>query len=163
MRIVLLVFVILLALAGAGGATFFALGVRISQGTSDLVAREYVNVASMEEVLTRSEVRLQPLYSTPANVQIVNNAVEAYVRGKSCIWFLFGAAALALFGIVLAAFQQGKCAAAVFLAAFIGPAILMPPLALPFFAILAGALPVAGLLAIFIRPKQPARLEPSED
>ncbi len=82
----------------------------------------------------------------------LNYGLEVYLRSRKGIWFLYAAGGLGLFGVFLGLFGKGKAAALVLLVAIVGPLAIMPPVALPGVLMFTGALPVAGLLALLLRP-----------
>jgi hypothetical protein len=157
MQIVLRIFVILLGLGGAVGAGFTGFVVQDALSKEEQKVCQQLKVSSMDEALKLKEVFLQAGAFTPKQVQEHNEAIENILRSRWGVWFLYTAGALGLFGTFLGLFLQSKCAAAVLLAAAVGPAVIMPPATLLGLAITTGALPLAGLLAIFIRPTQRTR------
>jgi hypothetical protein len=154
MQIVLRILVALLGLGGAAGAGFTGYVVQDAQAKEEQKVCRQLGVSSLDEAVKLKELFLQAGALTPKQVQEHNDAIEIILRNSWGIWFLYAAGGLGLFGTFLGLFQQSKCAAAVLLAAAIGPAVIMPPATLPGLAVMTGALPVAGLLAFFIGPTQ---------
>ncbi len=161
MQVVLRVFVILLALGGIGGALLLAVGVHFHLAGAEFAVPLSLGVPSMEEAIKRAE--------TGPGLQVPNEmaatlpkALEAYPRNRKGVWFLDAAAPLGLFAIVLALLGKGKSAAALLLTAFVGPILIMPADAHVGIILFTGALPLAGLLAFFIRSTQRPPLASAE-
>jgi hypothetical protein len=155
MRILVRVYVVLLALGGIGGAVLAAQVLHEVAAHTEEVVCNRLRVPSMEDALKHSEVFVPPNSLEASQIQELNNVLDGYLARRQAIWFLYGASALGLFGLVLALRQRGKSAAAVLLAAAAGPALVLPLNALPGLMMVTAALPMAGLLALLIRrPKE---------
>jgi len=161
MQIVLRVLVILLALLGIGGALLIAIGLHFILAGAEMTIPPSLGVSSMEEAIKRAETG--PALQVPNEMAAtLPRALEAYPRNRKGVWFLDAVGPLGLFAIILCLFGKGKCAAALLLVAFVGPVVIMPVDDRFGIILFTGALPVAGLLAFFIRSTQRPPLAGSE-
>jgi hypothetical protein len=130
----------------------------LAQGEVETRERAVCNqlgVNSMDEVTRIPEKTLQAQVerATPDDLETRNLQMEEYYRSTRGIWFLYAAAGLGLLGTFLILFEQGLSAAILLLVAILGPALVLPQGLILYLLMYTGALPLAGLLAFFVRPK----------
>ncbi len=156
MQIVLRVLVTLLGLGGAAGAVFAATMADVGMSAAEKKICDGLGVSSIEAILKQAQINTKAKGLTPAEAEQLNSGLEVYLRISRGIWFLYGAGAFGVLGIVFALLSMGKSAAAFLLTAIIPAVVILPLLLVLLIGVFIAALPAAGLLAIFIRAPRPS-------
>lgn len=138
--------VLITGILGACGAGILGVLWLLSASTVEATVK-LLTGQTLTEVLSRG---LDPASS--ADLSKLQEALNDYHWAKICIWFLLASAVLGLFGSILGLRGKRAGAAVLLLAAFVAPFLLIPSTAVFTFF-----LALAGLLALFIKPRvQPA-------
>jgi hypothetical protein len=162
MQIVLRLFVALLALAGAGGSAFLALGFNTVLTEADELSRQKLNGMTMAEASKLTKAAIAAKLTSPSDAALLDKAVDDYRRLVKVTWFFYVGAAFGVLGMLLAVCGKGKSAAVLLLVTAVGPVLFLYSVQpasgqlhiLILVGIFIGALPVAGLLSLLVGPSR---------
>src|SRR5262245_19838655 len=124
MQIVLRIFVALLALGGAAGSAFLALGFNTVLTEADEIVRARMNL-SIAEASKLSTDDMATKVKSPRAFDVVKGALDDFNRCAKVMWFFYAGAALGFLGMLYAVSGKGKSAAALLLVSIVGPVLLL--------------------------------------